>query len=316
MGVETPRSGKADESMRITWQRIMSVILSIFLSFTVACSVDHSIDREIARIKLGMTQAEVGKVFRMTEQEDPFVSSAKKYGENVEEQKEIVSVAGRQTFALEGSMPPGASSIRAVFTNGRLSEITLHFPQKYVARTSWEVFVHHAVEKYGRPVEAVFSWGWDYNWSDAHTTLHILRVKGSKNGEHDDRFYELRVLDAHSVEEVRTIATQVKGGKHPSELFGAMETRIDRISDVLRYLRHVYYVPGDSLIHWLLARGSRIAQFLEIRTGDYGGLLSGLISLAAWLIVGSWGVAALLYTIVTFLMFVDWMRKRSNKGAG
>jgi len=302
--------------MRITWQRIMSVILSIFLSFTVACSVDHSIDRDLARIKLGMTQAEVGKVFRMTKQEDQFVSSAKKYGEDVEEQKEIVSVAGRQTFALEGSMPAGASSIRAVFTNGRLSEITLHFPQKYIARTSWEVFVHPAVEKYGRPVEAVFSWGWDYNWSDAQSILHILQVQGWKYGEHDDQFYEVRLVDAQSVAEVRTIATQVKGGRHPSELFGAMETRIDRISDVLRYLRHVYYVPGDSLIHWLLGRGSRLAQFFEIRTADYGGLLSGLISLAAWLIVGSWGVAALIYTIVTFLIFVDWMRKRSNKGAG
>jgi len=316
MGVETPRSGKADESMRITWQRIMSVILSIFLSFTVACSVDHSIDREIARIKLGMTPAEVAKVFRMTEQEDPFVSSAKKYGENVEEQKEIVSVAGRQTFALEGSMPPGADSIRAVFTNGRLSEITLHFPQKYVARTSWEVFVHHAVEKYGRPVEAVFSWGWDYNWSDAQTILHILRARGWKYGDHDDQFYEVRLVDAQSVEEVRTVATQVKGGKHPSELFGAMEARIDRISDVMRYLRHVYYVPGDYLIHWLLARGSRLAQFFEIRTGDYGGLLSGLISLAAWLIMGSWGVAALLYILVAFFMFVDRMQKWRNKGAG
>jgi hypothetical protein len=262
-----------------------------------------------------MTPAEVAKVFRMTEKEDPFVSAAKKYGENVEEQKEIVSVAGRQTFALEGSMPPGADSIRAVFMKGRLYEIILHFPQKYVARTSWEMFVQPAVEKYGRPVEAAFSWGWDYKWSDAQTILHILRVKGSKNGEHDNQFCEVRVLDAQSVEEVRTIATQVKGGKHPSELFGTMGTRIDRISDVMRYLRHVYYVPGDYLIHWLLARGSRPAQFFELRTSDYGGLLSGLISLATWLIVGSFGVAALLYMIIAYLVFVDRMQKRRNKGA-
>ena len=141
---------------------ILSVfLLSIFLSFTVACFVDHSIDREIARIKLGMTQVEVGKVFRMTEQEDQFVTIAKKYDQNVEEEKELVSEVGRQTFALEGSMPPGANSIRAVFMKGRLSEITLHFPQKFVAKTSWEVFVHPAVEKYGRPVEAAFSWGGD-----------------------------------------------------------------------------------------------------------------------------------------------------------
>jgi len=177
------------------------------------------------------------------------------------------------------------------------------------------MFVQPAVEKYGRPVEAVFSWGWDYKWSDAQTILHILRVQGSKNGKHDDRFCEVRVLDAQSVEEVRTIATQVKGGKHPSELFGAMETRIGRISDVMRYLRQVYYVPGDYLIHWLLARGSRLAQFFELRTGDYGGLLSSLISLAAWLIVGSFGLAALLYIIIAYLVFVDRMQKRRNKGA-
>jgi hypothetical protein len=177
------------------------------------------------------------------------------------------------------------------------------------------MFVQPAVEKYGQPVETAFSWGWDYKWSDAQTILHILRVQGSKNGKHDDRFCEVRVLDAQSVEEVRTIATQVKGGKHPSELFGAMETRIGRISDVMRYLRQVYYVPGDYLIHWLLARGSRLAQFFELRTGDYGGLLSSLISLAVWLIVGSFGLAALLYIIIAYLVFVDRMQKRRNKGA-
>lgn len=55
------------------------------------------------------------------------------------------------------------------------------------------------------------------------------------------------------------------------------------ISDALPWLAQVYFLPGDWLIWLAVTRAPFLADFLEVSTGDYGGLLSGFLSGSVWL---------------------------------
>lgn len=56
------------------------------------------------------------------------------------------------------------------------------------------------------------------------------------------------------------------------------------ISDVKLFAESVYFYPGDLIIK--LINGTEIGAFLEISHKNYGGMLSALLSLAVWCIVG------------------------------
>jgi hypothetical protein len=56
------------------------------------------------------------------------------------------------------------------------------------------------------------------------------------------------------------------------------------ISDLLLWIKHAYFLPGDCLLWFLDSYLRPVARFLEVSTGDYGGFFSGFVSAAAWFI--------------------------------
>lgn len=72
----------------------------------------------------------------------------------------------------------------------------------------------------------------------------------------------------------------------PPEPSFALDANADgsfTISDILPWLAQAYFLPGDWLIWLAVTRAPFIADFLEVSTGDYGGLLSGFLSGGVWL---------------------------------
>ncbi|MBW6393263.1 hypothetical protein [Billgrantia antri] len=57
------------------------------------------------------------------------------------------------------------------------------------------------------------------------------------------------------------------------------------ISDVWLWVKWLYFYPGDAIIYYIVNFFTGIANFFEISNGDYGGVLSGVISFFAWVIV-------------------------------
>ena len=70
------------------------------------------------------------------------------------------------------------------------------------------------------------------------------------------------------------------------------------IRDLWAWVLWLYFYPGDLAIYFMLSR-KRLAQFLELTPAHYGGAVSGLISLAAWVILSvlSAVVPALFYEL-------------------
>lgn len=57
------------------------------------------------------------------------------------------------------------------------------------------------------------------------------------------------------------------------------------ISDFWAWVSQVFWLPGDSVVWLFIHRWTDIGTFLEFSPDDYGGFLSLVISVWAWLIV-------------------------------
>lgn len=57
------------------------------------------------------------------------------------------------------------------------------------------------------------------------------------------------------------------------------------IRDVLLWLKHAYFLPGDSLLWFLDAYLRPVAHFLEVSRADYQGFFSGFTSAIVWFVV-------------------------------
>jgi hypothetical protein len=55
------------------------------------------------------------------------------------------------------------------------------------------------------------------------------------------------------------------------------------VSRLGAWLYEFFFLPGDCLIWAALSFAPPLARFLELGTGDYGGVLSGFLSALAWL---------------------------------
>ena len=76
-------------------------------------------------------------------------------------------------------------------------------------------------------------------------------------------------------------------GAAPWELF-ASDMNADgtiTISDVVLWLEHAYFLPGDSLLWFLDSYLRPVARFLELSAASYGGLFSGVVSGLGWLLI-------------------------------
>lgn len=60
------------------------------------------------------------------------------------------------------------------------------------------------------------------------------------------------------------------------------DTRVT-IADAPAWLIALFFFPGDALLYAMMRYTPSLANFLEIGSQDYGGLLSGFISVCAWL---------------------------------
>lgn len=56
------------------------------------------------------------------------------------------------------------------------------------------------------------------------------------------------------------------------------------IADAGGWLLHVFFLPGDWAIWVLATYAPSVAGFLEIGAADYGGLASGMVSAASWIL--------------------------------
>jgi len=56
------------------------------------------------------------------------------------------------------------------------------------------------------------------------------------------------------------------------------------ISDIWHWLGWLFHCPGDGAIYLFVHHASSWARFLEISLSDYGGFLSGLLSVFAWML--------------------------------
>lgn len=64
-------------------------------------------------------------------------------------------------------------------------------------------------------------------------------------------------------------------------------------ADAWLWFKWIFFYPGDLLIRALLAGRWGLARQIEISAGSYGGVLSGAVSLAFWMLA-AWGLARLL----------------------
>ena len=56
------------------------------------------------------------------------------------------------------------------------------------------------------------------------------------------------------------------------------------ISDIWLWVKWLFFLPGDSAIWLVTDRASEFAIFLELSAADYGGWLSGFLSVIGWLL--------------------------------
>lgn len=54
------------------------------------------------------------------------------------------------------------------------------------------------------------------------------------------------------------------------------------IADVGQWIGWVFFLPGDLLIEGILLSGPGLAVFLELSRADFGGVLSGIVSVMGW----------------------------------
>lgn len=57
------------------------------------------------------------------------------------------------------------------------------------------------------------------------------------------------------------------------------------ISDVWLWFKWLYFYPGDGLLFLVIEKTPSIAKFFELSAASYGGVLSGIISFFAWVVL-------------------------------
>ncbi len=72
------------------------------------------------------------------------------------------------------------------------------------------------------------------------------------------------------------------------------------IRDVMAWIGWLFYYPGDYAIFLLISKEPSLAQFFEINYGNYGGLLSLVLSLGVWVIVFFWIVVVPVVAIADY----------------
>lgn len=146
------------------------------------------INREVAGIRLGATSAEVAKVLTMKEREDPLVTLLRKYisASDAEKKLQANQSLGKQLFTLKGRLPDGVDEMDANFLKGTVYQIRLHYGEKYVRTTAWDVFTLESLRRYGAasvtngPELALSTV--TYEWNDGKTRLQ-LRKSGKLSGD-------------------------------------------------------------------------------------------------------------------------------------
>ena len=56
------------------------------------------------------------------------------------------------------------------------------------------------------------------------------------------------------------------------------------ITDVFKSTGRLFFLPGDSLIYFTIKEAPGVARFLELGRDSFHGILSGTISLIAWVL--------------------------------
>ena len=56
------------------------------------------------------------------------------------------------------------------------------------------------------------------------------------------------------------------------------------VTDVFKSTGRLFFLPGDSLIYFTINEAPRVARFLELGRDSFHGILSGIISLIAWVL--------------------------------
>ena len=56
------------------------------------------------------------------------------------------------------------------------------------------------------------------------------------------------------------------------------------ITDVIKLMKQLFFLPGDSLAYLAINKAPRIAQFFELGHDKFHGVLTGIISFIAWVV--------------------------------
>ena len=75
------------------------------------------------------------------------------------------------------------------------------------------------------------------------------------------------------------------------------------ISDVWLWFKWLFFNPGDMFIQSFIKDYPRIAQFFEFTYDDYGGVLSGMVSVVAWSVFAAF-VYAMGVVLVALLKYL------------
>ena len=65
------------------------------------------------------------------------------------------------------------------------------------------------------------------------------------------------------------------------------------VSDLWLWAKWLYFYPGDLFFYGLMSGPKALASFFELSPANYGGIVSGALSLFVWLIVWAFSAVAL-----------------------
>jgi hypothetical protein len=131
--------------------------------------------RGITGLELGMTPEQVGHLFTIKEDSDPFASLLIKYGMQEDGER-----ASRQNKALQkrffrilsgvGKLPDEVTSADIRSTHNVIYQIGFHYDETTVKKIGWRGITYPYLAKYGKPTKDT---GSRYIWDDGRTRLDI-----------------------------------------------------------------------------------------------------------------------------------------------
>jgi hypothetical protein len=151
--------------------------------------------RGITGLELGMTPDQVGHLFTIKEDSDPFASLLIKYG-----MQEVGERASRQNKALQkrffrilpgaAKLPDDVTSADIRSTHNVIYQIGFHYDETAVKKIGWRGITYPYLAKYGKPTKDT---GSRYIWDDGRTRLDIASSGSTINVFFTDQTLETQL---------------------------------------------------------------------------------------------------------------------------